>query len=115
MATKHWTRYQLTDSMLKAMAAMHNRQRHRYGTMLEALRQRRGPLIRERIPRCPDCGIELQAEVKRSRDYDMPQDRITCARGHTDRRDRWGGCYGFTYELTEEGRQALAAARQEGW
>jgi len=114
---KHWTQHRLTDSMLKAMSAMHNRQPHRYGTMMQALETRSpdDPLIRERLPKCPECGDPAFMVVTMTSDYPKLGDKLTCSGGHTNRRDRWGQCYGFSYELTEAGLQALAAARKEGW
>ena len=117
--TKHWTSYRLTDSMLRAMSSMHNRQRHKYGTMLDALERRAdGSLIRRREPRCPECGDKRIAGIDANRlhEWNSPGDKLECANcGQINRRHRWGGCYGFTYELTEAGRQALAAARRDGW
>ena len=114
---KHWTQHRLTDPMLKAMSSMHNRQPHRFGTMLQALEARSpdDPLIRERKPKCPECGDPAFMVVTMTSDYPKLGDKLTCSGGHTNPRKKWGGCYGFSNELTETGLQALAAARKEGW
>lgn len=114
--TTHYTEHRLTNAMLQRMAAMHNRQPHKYGTALQAILDR-GGLIRERVPRCPECGDEYMATTDYWQQDKIPHgnDWIGCKAGHYNKRRGWGGCYQFDWELTEAGRQALAAARQEGW
>ncbi len=117
---KMYTKYRLTNSMLKAMSAMNNKKYpHRYGTMLGALERRGEPnvqLIVERPALCPKCWGSMQSTVRyNDNHYESGADVLWCHAGHSAKRRDWGGCYGFSRELTQAGRDALAAARAEGW
>ena len=73
-----YTKYKLTEPMLKRLSELNNGHKHHAGNSLTAL-ERRG-LVKER-----------------------PE---------TDHLRSW---YGRTHEITEEGVEALAQARREGW